>query len=280
MAKKKKDRKKKPTLPPLSLRDKLIYIGIMAVMLAILAVLFYWRVFGLSAWSMKDPRVVAIHERLTSGWLIPLGVYGGITGICVFFTMVYEKKPIFGNPEIEYDHSKWRRVYPIFDKRYSGRKLLQRGEKALMLVLALWLVGALLFLVNSLFGLFGRVVLYEGGDLSVYSVFNQEKEQYTAFDITELALEVKWNSSGRGFASSWYLICECEFVTSDAKTYTFSIGDFRSDEVFLAQVQEIKARLGKGHVRIDGKENLDRFIQDRGCTPEQAALLYELFEMK
>ena len=278
MAKKKKQSKKKPTFaPPLSKTDKLIYkMGYLVI--ALLAMLLVVAtIFLVEQIAFADNSVMASNSR---GFLLilPFMMYAIISVLIFWYNAHSSRKPIFGNPDITYGKEPWQNFYPLFSKERKKRVLRPSALKFRKKILSLWLGGFCTCLILACFGLFGRVSLMQNGEITVYNSLNKEKETYSVTDISEFAIYTFKDISRVG--STWRI--RCTFVMSDGHSYSFSDYYFRSskgsNDAFESMLK-MKTLVDSRKIVIEGKENLDKLIEDQQYTPEELALLYELFEM-
>ncbi len=280
MAKKKKDRKKKPQYPPLSLLDKSIYIGLFVLSIALLVIATYVILGYLPRLGLRDVDVMVSHKGASILWAIPFFLYWILTGGLIFELLNVSKKPIFGNPKIQYESSEWKRTYPIFDKRYRRKPCHKRAVKDRLAFCGIWLAGMLLVLGLAFFSVFGRADFLYDGSVRVYNVWNQEKEVYAVSDIVDVKLKTGKSGGGRYSSGHWTVFSV--FTLSDGKEYAFTISDFRSKGEFFDGMTMFKTLLGDDRVTIEGKDKLENVIEDGrhfgGYSDEQKACLYELFE--
>ena len=108
----------------------------------------------------------------------------------------------------------------------------------------------------------------QNGDITVYSVFNQEKRNYSIHDVSELEIEAGKKSSGKA-GTTWSVWLT--FEMTDGKRYSFTSS--------LENMLQIKSLIDEHKIIIQGVENLDKVIDDQNYTPEELELLYELFEV-
>ncbi len=277
MSKKKKTRKK-PQTPPLSFLDKCIY-GVGFLLVAVIFVFVFWLYVGFPRrFSMQDSFVIAADERATSLWFCPLGFYLVISLLVIVAVPCSMKKPIFGNSKITYGPPHWESIYPLFGKQKRRRKPLPNEKKVTNTLFFGWLIIFFILFFLSFFGLFGRNTLMQNGDITVYSVFNQEKRNYSVMDISTLEIQTGSYSTGRGFSTYWRT--EYEFTMNDGRSYEFADSCFRSDRDAFENMIKMKTLVDNRKIIIKGVENLDKVIDDQNYTPEEIELLYELFEVE
>ena len=282
MAKKKKQSKKKPTFaPPLSKTDKLIYkMGYLVI--ALLAMLLVVAtIFLTNQIAFADNFAMASYSR---GFLffLPFMMYAIISALIFWYNAHSSRKPIFGNPDITYGKEPWQNFYPLFSKERKKRVLRPSALKFRKNMLSLWLGGFFICLILACFGLFGRVSLMQNGEIIVYNSLNKEKETYSVMDVSSFEIRTEYYvSNGRHrkrHSGYWRLMFE--FEMSNGKSYEFNVGDFRSREDALESMVKMKTLVDSRKIVIEGKENLDKVIEDQKYTTEELALLYELFEIK
>ena len=117
----------------------------------------------------------------------------------------------------------------------------------------------------------------QNGDITIYGISNREKRTYTMMDISKLEIQTDFYTAGRSHRKIW--TTEYEFIMTDGQTYTFSASCFRSDKDALESMIKMKTLVDSRKIVIEGRENLDKVIEDQKYTTEELALLYELFEM-
>ena len=268
MSKKKKQNKKKPKAPPLSKLDKWIYNIGYIIICSVSILLFVPFYMILEKIRFSDPMVIASAERATLLWLLPLWLYLFLSVFIVWTNLHQTAQPIFGNPNVVYGQSPWQHLYPIFGKVHKKRELRPSHQKYRRQCILYWLIGLLVCLFLAFFGLFGRTSLMQNGDITVYSVFNQEKRNYSIRDVSELEIEAGKKSSGKA-GTTWSVWLT--FEMTDGKRYSFTSS--------LENMLQIKSLIDEHKIIIQGVENLDKVIDDQDYTPEELELLYELFEV-
>jgi hypothetical protein len=274
MSKKKKTRKK-PQTPPLSFLDQCIY-GVGFLLVIITFVFVFWFYCGFPhRFALQDGFVIAADERLTTLWFFPLWFYLVISLLGIVAIPCTMKKPIFGNSEITYGPPHWENIYPLFGKQKNKRKPSSKERKGTAVLFFGWLTIFFIFFFLSFFSLFGRNTLMQNGDITVYSVFNQEKRNYSVMDISTLEIQTGSYSTGKGFSTYWRT--EYEFTMNDGRSYEFTDSCFRSDRDAFENMIKMKTLVDRQKITIEGVENLDKVIDDNHYTPEELELLYELF---
>ena len=282
MAKKKKQRKKKPTFaPPLSKTDKLIYkMGYLVI--ALLAMLLVVAtIFLVEQIAFADDFAMASYSRGSFLLVLPFMMYAIISVLIFWYNAHSSRKPIFGNPDITYGKEPWQNFYPLFSKEHKKRVLRPSALKFRKKILSLWLGGFCACLILACFGLFGRVSLMQNGEITVYNSLNKEKETYSVMDVSNFEIRAEYYVSNgrhrRRHTGYWRLVFE--FEMTDGKSHDFKVGDFRSREDAFESMLKMKTLVDSRKITITGKENLDKVIDDHNYTSEELALLYELFEM-
>ncbi len=274
MSKRKKTKKKKPQLPPISFADKSIYRSIQIFSVLLIVFFFCERMFFAEWIRVRDSSVIAVASAVPN---ILTGIIAIVYLLIVFaFTKekwVGKKNPIFGNPDITYGNPAYQPVYPLFDKRYSKRKRKFRLRLTLYIIFfiitAAVLLGAFLHVTD-------RMEMRKDGSVMVHSIWEKSDKVYSEDDISKFTLGTEYDSGGRYSIGRWYIYFQ--FTMSDNEHYRFTIGDFTSREECFDEIEKMKMLVGNDKVSIIGKDNLAKALARGRFTPEEKERLYELFE--
>ncbi len=270
----KKPRKKRKSPPPLSGLDKLIY-GVLISLAAGIIILLIVAAFKLQhavAFSVED--TAAYSSSLSVLFLLPFFIYLTISLFVGINLSLGGKKPIFGNKKIRYGQYPWpEELYPLFDERRKTRYKRPSSTRFARAMLRLWLIGLLLCLALTPFGIFGRDALHKDGSISVHNAFNIESNDYVPQEYDSLSLKIYYHH----IRHSGYWSYSVTIKTVDGPAFQFNPGDFSDTGLCLDTLLMLKNMFPADRVSIEGRENWDKLMEDLSYSEEETAKLRKIF---
>jgi hypothetical protein len=279
MPKGRKKKQRRPQVPALSRGDKAIYNVLM-----VLSPVVGWGCMVLWV-EMQNrlaakPGVMAVSAPKESGILAFVYLF---LHVAFFLELKQKKVHLFGRTDITYGPPKWQAAYPIFRKHPKVER--KPGEKRKLwrnwtAYIAVWLV----ILVVLALSFYPRKLWMTDGSVKVYDCTNQLTQVYTPEDIEQLRFETTWRKRGRGFRAQNQAVLQIRLWMEDGREFRFNYQNLNLSEMERLEELEamvaLKESLPDGTVShlIDKEYPPENVILDNDYTPEEAALLYQLFE--
>lgn len=286
MAKQRRKRRNKLQPPPLSKLDTFLYNAIIFVLVLlyfgaiILCFYLYERI------AFADSNVVLYAERWTLLLLFPIFIVFAVGVLGFFAEGLANKKPIFGNKEIDYfSTTRYEGVRFIFQK--SPKKLSKDEKEFKRISTAFLSVICVVSLLLGIGALIGRKCLYSNGDIKIYSIVNTVKDEYSIGDTATVTIRCGEEYIGRGNSRP---MCYIDIKMSDDEEFSFlmnnntlaitdswiDVGERLPKMLALKEYYESQGI----KVSINGLEHIDRLIEYYEMTESEKEILYELFEIE
>jgi hypothetical protein len=270
----KKKKQRRPQVPALSWGDKAIYnvlVALSVVMSFVALFLFVW----LQGRMTAEPGVLAVSDNPLGGFVLWAYVF---IHMGIFLDLKLHKVHLFGRRDITYGPPKWKEAYPIFRKHPK----VSRKPTELRMLRMKWiayLVGWAAVLVACCMTFFPRQVWMMDGSVKVYDRSNQLIQHYSHGDIEQLCFETTWSKSGKGFTARYRAELQVRIRMEDGTEILFSYRELYPSERALEAMVDLKNSLPEGTVSclIDKEYTPEDVIRDNDYTPEEAALLRQLF---
>ena len=269
-------KKKKDRNPPLSVLDKSIYTAAICLS-GLLGFLLCWiYLFHLrTPLAFSRPDVIAVHMHASMLLCLPFIMFFPVSGIAFFADKLTEKKPIFGNPKIQYGQSPWAKdCFPLFSRRKKEKLTPRKKEFRKNMLRVGWFfltAGLVLTLAIASLSLFGNDYLRNDNSVVCYNVFNRQSgKTYYNKDFYRLTLST---SSSRHRSWNYFMSIEM----NDGKVFSFADNDFGKREDPLKKMLEIRNFFPLDNVTVSGAENVDKIADERKMNDEQRQLLHDLF---
>ena len=279
---KKKNKRKKPKMPPLSLLDKTIYgmIALLGFVFAFLAMLMVGLYRGF--WVFSDEQVVACEGSLSMYLAFPFMIYLLVTMGALYERGTFGRIPIFGKRGMKYGPPNWPPVYPIFMKNKPYRWVSENTKEMRKLSIKIWVIGFVICLALYSLSFFGRTCLMEDGRILQYNAFNMVTEEYLPGQMESVTFDTCKLSGTHSTRRLWIFhdsiwACEVRVTASDGATYSFSQRDFEDQWEALDELVQIKAQYPTEILRFEGMEHLERVAADHDYTEEERQILYALY---
>ncbi len=183
----------KPPMPPLSPLDRTLYwIGMILAVCVMLSFLLVSNVLQ-DRMAFKDPMVIAVTSHSSVLYALLPMFFLGLPLLGVVGSAYRDKRPLFGNREVQYGSPEYAEVYPLFTAGKSFRDVCKEllsganiSRAAAIVMLVLMVISILLFPLSF----YGRDQLYADGSVARYSILNGETERYTPSAVAELRLSI------------------------------------------------------------------------------------------
>ena len=274
MSKHKKKKQREYSSPPLSKLDVVVYnIIIVAIALLTLAALF-GIFYVLEVIGYADETVMLSYSRWTVLLLAPALLIIFLPLLNFFATGFNEKKPIFGNKNVNYfSTTRYAKAEFLFKKKSNSK------DKKTKIILAF--VLAVVVVICTTFGLLGRNSIYNNGDIIVYSVFNTVKKEYSISEISNVSIEIGEEYSRYG---GYIANCFVDVETVNGKNFDFvtieaNWNDYKIPEK-IANISTLKTVFDNNNIPVIviGEEYIDEFVEYYELTETERKLLKGLFD--
>lgn len=274
MSKHKKKKQRELSPPPLSKLDVVVYnIIIVAIALLTLAALF-GIFYVLEVIGYADETVMLSYSRWTVLLLAPALLIIFLPLLNFFATGFNEKKPIFGNKNVNYfSTTRYAKAEFLFKKKSNSK------DKKTKVILAF--VLAVVVVICTTFGLLGRNSIYNNGDIKVYSVFNTVKKEYSINEISNVSVEIGEEYSRYG---GYIANCFVDVETVNGKNFDFvtieaNWNDYKIPEK-IANISTLKTVFDNNNIPVTviGEEYIDEFVEYYELTETERKLLKGLFD--
>ena len=218
--------------PPLSALDHTIYVGLLLLACAPLALWLVAVVLLSDPVAYADPSVlISARSPVTALWIIlllftveaPLLVSIAVAWAC--------RQPFFGREGERYGVAGGREpIYPLFGKRRPPKGLIRIPNQQRILAVVMAVTVIPLTLLFSIFSIYGRSHLHEDLSVTVRNGLNVETRHYSAEDIESASFALT-RHRGRSLIpgyQSWVTV-----TMKDGRFYEFS-----ADPIQLLCVKE------------------------------------------
>lgn len=272
-----KAKKKMHRMPPLSFVDKLIYWLIMALLIATYFTLPMGVFLLRDRIAYQDATVVAKYDHASLLWLlIPWMTYFLMTFL-LWIQPYQGRKPIFGLRKLKYGPPAYPKVYPLFMKNKPAVYISERAKKEKRSIALLLAVILLVSFIPLPWSLYGRSCLHSDGSIVRHNMFNRVTKEFSEHDIESLEIEAFHAKEGKG-PRIWSV--RMKFTTESGRIFHFSLRDFRGDAIeILSAMLQVKSCYHPSVITYAGAEYLSSVISDRRLSPDEQAILYELFNL-
>lgn len=273
-------RAKRPA-EPLWIVDQLVYWFFMILILILSFSYIFVPTMIKENIAFSDPNVIAYDETAGILWTFP-GFF--IFFLTTFIPWVYGyqgRKPIFG----AYRNSSYINQYShYYEKQKKRQKKEAKKQRKLALMTAILLLP--LILLSFLFpamAIYGRECLYEDGSIRRFNLFNSISREYAPEERTSLTIGCGLYGGGRYSRGHWE--ADVKITCADGKSYSFSSRDFRGEtkaeiQLWLREMTELKAQFDPAVINYMDLDDLPKVIDEQKLSPEEQALLYELFSVE
>lgn len=273
MSKHKKKKQREYSPPPLSKLDIFVYNTII-ILVAILAIVSFMGIFYLSEFiGYADATVMLSYSRWTLLFLFPVFCIVFFPILYFFATGLEEKKPIFGNKNVNYfSTTRYSKAEFLFKKKSNPE------DKKIKVIVTLILV--VVAIICMVFGLVGRNSIDNNGKIKVYSVVNTVKKEYTTDDISNVIIEVGREHTRYG---GHVPKCWVRVETENGKKFDFTSSDTNWAKINIAEkivnISTLKTAFDCNNINVTviGKEYIDELIEYYDLTETERKLLVDLF---
>lgn len=274
MSKHKKKKQRELSPPPLSKLDIFVYNTIIVIIALITLAAFFGVFYVVEAIAYADKTVILSYSRWTIFFLLPAWLFGFFPMLNFFATGLNEKKPIFGNKNVNYfSTTRCAKAEFLFKKKSNPK------DKKIKLIVAS--VLTVVVVICTTFGLLGRNSIYNNGDIKAYSVINTVKKQYSVDDISEVTIEIGEEYITRG---NYRPMCWVRVETDNEKKFDFSLSDayWANNNIpeKIANISTLKTVFDNNNIPVTviGEEYIDEFVEYYELTETERKLLKGLFD--
>lgn len=274
MSKHKKKKQRELSPPPLSKLDIFIYNTIIIVIALFTCLALFGSDYIAEFIAYADETVMLSYSRWTLVFLFPV-FFIAIFPILYFFVMgLEEKKPIFGNKNVNYlSTTRYSKAEFLFKKKSNSK------DKKIKIIVALILV--VVAIICTVFGLVGRNSIDNNGKIKVYSVVNTVNKEYSTDDVSSVTIEIGEEYTGRG---NYRPMCWVRVETRNEKKFDFSLSDTHWTKINIAEkidnISTLKTVFDSNNINVTviGEENINELIEYYELSEREKTLLAEMFE--
>ncbi len=255
--------------PPLSKKDKIIYLTLRLLLIFLFTGYFLVLCFTKNIF-LKNSDVLAYEEiALWALLIIPFGLL--VLGL-IAFTYLTEM-PIFGNKKVNYSNSsQYHAVVPLFDSRYKPKK--ETVKKYIITLVSI----IVLFVFSFMLAVGGIISRWEISDNSIkkYNLLGQVNKSYTFDDVEAYNLDVhrRWGYIGKSLLGSETLWVELTF--KDGRKKAFGLNQMQNTSVMKYIDDELKKRNTEKTIDNLIDFSFDYFIES-DLSEEEVKMLREIF---
>lgn len=273
MSKHKKKKQRELSPPPLSKLDIFIYNTITIIIILLTFSAFIGCFYVIEFLGYVDKTVMLSCSRWTLLFLLPVWLLTFLPLLNFFVTGLNEKKPIFGNKNVNYfSTTRYSKAEFLFKKKSNPK------DKTIKVTVALVLV--VVIVICTAFGLLGRNSIDNNGKIKVYSVFNTVKKEYSTDSISNVAIEI-----GEEYLRYHTIpMCWVRVETKNGKNFNFSLSDAHWTKINInekiANISTLKNVFDSKNVSVTvtGEEYIDELIEYYELTETERKLLKGLFD--
>lgn len=261
-------------MPPLGLRDQILYWCAMLLTGVGSLVLLFSSLDHCERVALSDERVVAyFNNHAGFMWLV---IWLWIVCLLIALWPYRSRYPIFGNSRIKYGPPAWPRVYPLLmkekPKHWVSQRDMNRKKWKHSIIAAVLLVTLIPGLILSPRSAYPRTVLLRDGTVAKYDAQNRE-EHFNFSQITQVEVKVYRVNRRRGLDKKSVKLV----IHTEETSFSFTAFEFAGDwEESLRQMIKMKSLYGP-LVMVEQDPDLDRVIRDYNLSKAEQALLYQLF---
>lgn len=273
MSKHKKKKQREISPPPLSKLDIFIYNAIIIAIVLFALLILFGSNYVAEFVGYADENVMLSYSRWTLLFLFPVFCIV-VFPILYFFVMgLEEKKPIFGNKNINYfSTTRYSKAEFLFKKKNNPK------DKKIKVIVVFILV--MVAIICTVFSLFGRNSIYNNGDIKVHSVINTVKKEYLIDNILSVTIEIGEDYTGRG---NYRPMCWVRVQTENQKDFNFSLSDAHWTKINIdekiANISTLKNVFDSNNIPVSviGEEYIDELIEYYELSETERKLLVDLF---
>lgn len=250
-----KAKKKIHPMPKLGFCDQCIYALGYLLILAVLAVLFWFRFYFIEELAMEEPGAVACEAHGSIYWFFPFYFTVMLSLFIPWQNLHSSRYPFFGKRGVKYGPPAYPRTFPLFMKnkpQYWKSRSAARMRRATVIFVV---VLNLIFLLLVPLSIHGRNMLYADGTLHDYSMFDNLKGEYEPEDAEEITLSIGRHSLGRYGSYTWRLTVSIDY--GDRK-FNFYNGSFSGAD-WVDDLDALLREFDPGVIEVRGEDRLDDF---------------------
>lgn len=275
----KKEKKHKAPMPPLSTLDRFIYITLMVISFIACFILGVLLDVIKHLIAFSDKTVIAYEGTIADLLFLPFLIFILLFGFISLSSCMYSKTPIFGKKGITYGPPMYKAKYPLF-MRNKPEVYVKPSEKRWRKTKCILILGILVLTLIPLgFSFCGRKCLTDDVTIQQYNIVNVKKSEYNIDEIESTTLKAYYHIGGKYSRSYWEV--SIEFATNN-KNFEFDYSNFKpfgdgAHTETLDMLLDIKSKLNSKDIEYDGADNLEYVIEEKGLNEKESEMLYELF---
>ncbi|MCM1364315.1 MAG: hypothetical protein NC122_03860 [Faecalibacterium sp.] len=258
-------KRKEKKYPKLSETDNAIYKTIGILMMASASVIMFLSFCRIMFKKYLIDGVLAVNNSSQTYLLFPLVFYLLIGGAICF----YGKKPIFGNPKINYLNlkKKYVPVLPVFDKRYINAKSVIIFFTKILIIVTIGIFTAVLFK----FSITSRYEITQYG-IDRYNIYGNQTEhldfdQIESCDIYGCYQTYKRTLRFNDTKINFYINLK------NGKTICFQDNEFK-DIMSIGKFSEII----KNKPKTTDSSYIDLYIKEHSLSDKEEQIIRGLFQ--
>ncbi len=277
MAKRKKKKNRGPKAPPLSFLDRCIYYLGYFLLFCGLLVFLVSPFLLFDRYCFSDPNVIAAAENASCLLLIPFTLYVILSGFIGLSMCYSDKKPFFGNQNVNYKDPKWKRVSPLFSKKKVQSHIEQRPSHIRLRkkLWRIWLIGLIIVTILVPFGFFGRQTYDCYGIFHEYNCVNQETASYTVDEVESLSISIykRHKTAIHGISLTYCM--------EDGQKFSFDVGDFQGEAAErLDAMLQMKSAIPAEKISYEKLYRMDRLLDRYRSDPQCIELVKKIFDFQ
>ena len=280
----KKNKKRKPKMPKLSVADKLIYWTALILLLSFSILIVTLPVILFDSIAFSDEDVIASSHKATVFWaLVPWFTFFIMT-LILWNELYYGRQPLFGIRNFNYGPPKYPKKYPLLRKGNHPNWTSEKKRKSRRSLAWLLLIILLVSFIPYPWAFFGRNSLHYNGTVTEHNVFNSQTEEFTSGQIRSVEFCTYRYDTGGKYSTHWHWSVMMNIQTDSGKEYSFRTGAFASSPEgepprWLTEMTQLKRRFDPSIIIYSGINDLDKAVEDLKLNEEETELLYQLFNM-
>lgn len=274
----KKEKKHKAPMPPLSTLDRFIYITLMVISFIACFILGVLLDVIKHLIAFSDKTVIAYEGTIADLLFLPFLIFILLFGFISLSSCMYSKTPIFGKKGITYGPPMYKAKYPLFMKNKPA-VYVKPSEKQWHKTKCVLILGILILTLIPLgFSFCGRKCLTDDITLKRYNAVNIKRAEYTIDEIDSTTLKAYYRLGGR---HSYWTVC-IKFTTNNNKHFEFDYSDFKpigegAHTETLNILLDIKSKLNPENIEYVGIDNLEDVAKEKSLNEKESEMLYKLF---
>lgn len=276
----KKEKKHKAPMPPLSTLDRFIYITLMVISFIACFILGVLLDVIKHLIAFSDKTVIAYEGTIADLLFLPFLIFILLFGFISLLSCMNSKTPIFGKKGITYGPPMYKAKYPLF-MRNKPAVYVKPSEKQWRKTKCVLISGVLILtLIPLAFSFCGRKCITKDVTLQRYNAVNIKRAEYTVDEIKSATFRAYYSLGTKNSTGHWEI--SVKLTTNNNKNFKFLYNDFKPfgegmHTETLDMLLSIKSKLDSEDIEYDGTDNLDDVAKAKSFNTKEKEMLYELF---